>query len=74
MSDSNPASLHSLRDKPFELLREMERRSRAAMTGSRLDGQDGDEWVGIGCQLANLHESCTKMLKNAFGGLSNFFR
>jgi len=53
MSNSNPSSLRTLRDKPFELLREMERRSRAAMTGGRLDSQGDDEWVGIGCQLAN---------------------
>lgn len=52
MSDNPKGSLHALREKPFELLREMERRSRAALSGNRRDNQSGNEWVGIGCELA----------------------
>jgi twitching motility protein PilI len=52
MSENARVSLHELREKPFELLREMERRSRVAQSGNRLDSQAGNEWVGIGCQLA----------------------
>jgi twitching motility protein PilI len=47
------SSLSRLRSKPFELLREIERRSRLTLAGGRAHTSAADEWVGIGCQLAN---------------------
>jgi len=47
------ASLNRLRSKPFELLREIERRSRLALAGGQSQSATQEEWVGIGCQLAN---------------------
>jgi twitching motility protein PilI len=43
--------LRALKEHPFELLREIERRSRVAITGSPGDEAAGDEWVGIGLRL-----------------------
>ena len=48
MSDS-PA-LASLAEQPFELLREMERRSRAAHSGEAASGMPS-EWVGVGFRV-----------------------
>jgi twitching motility protein PilI len=45
------SELRSLREHPFELLREIEKRSRVAITGSPGDEASGDEWVGIGLRL-----------------------
>jgi twitching motility protein PilI len=42
-------SLRELRDRPFELLRELERRGRAAAGGR--DGGAGREWVGVAFRL-----------------------
>lgn len=47
------SSLNRLRSKPFELLREIERRSRLALSGGISQASAAEEWVGIGCQLAN---------------------
>ena len=41
MSDAHQGSLRELRDKPFELLRELERRSRVALSGAA--AEDADE-------------------------------
>jgi twitching motility protein PilI len=46
-------SLSRLRDKPFQLLREMERRARMALAGGRTQSAAAEEWVGIGCQIAS---------------------
>jgi twitching motility protein PilI len=43
-------SLRELRDQPFELLREMERRGRAVAAGGR-EGPAGQEWVGVAFRL-----------------------
>ena len=43
MAEHATGSLHELRNKPFELLREMERRSRNAASGSRDQGDEGEE-------------------------------
>lgn len=43
-------SLRALRDQPFELLCELERRSRAALTEARTV-PPGEQWVGIGIRL-----------------------
>ncbi len=42
--------LASLVDQPFDLLREIERRSRAAVAGKGV-GDGADEWVGIGFRI-----------------------
>jgi twitching motility protein PilI len=52
MSGNFGKKLQEFRDEPFELLREMERRSRAALAGVSVD-VDAEEWVGIGCRLAS---------------------
>jgi twitching motility protein PilI len=44
-------TLRSLRDRPFELLVELERRARAAAAGQREAGS-GDEWIGVALRLA----------------------
>jgi twitching motility protein PilI len=51
MSSSALTDLRALREYPFELLRELERRSRVAITGSPADDVSGEEWVGIGVRL-----------------------
>ena len=43
--------LHALRDQPFELLREMERRARSAVSGQGTGGGLPQEWVGVGFRL-----------------------
>lgn len=43
--------LRALREHPFELLTELERRSKAAMAGALGDDVDVQEWVGIGFRL-----------------------
>jgi twitching motility protein PilI len=45
--------LRALREHPFDLLREMERRSRLAITGNPGDDANAEEWVGIGLRLGN---------------------
>ena len=42
-------NLRALRDRPYELLRELERRGRAASGGRR--ASDGNEWVGVAFRL-----------------------
>ena len=53
MSEADQGTLHELRDKPFELLRELERRSRLALSGAAASDGDAEEWVGIGFQLGS---------------------
>lgn len=43
--------LRALKEHPFELLRELERRSRLAITGNPGDDASAEEWVGIGLRL-----------------------
>jgi twitching motility protein PilI len=40
-------TLRSLRDKPFELLRQLERLARVALTGQGRDAASEREWVGV---------------------------
>jgi len=47
-SDSN---LRSLRDRPFELLKELEKRSRAVTTGNVAEAAVGPEWVGVAFRM-----------------------
>lgn len=53
MSVTGGSELRELREHPFDLLREMERRSRVALTGTTGDDASGEEWVGIGLRLGN---------------------
>ena len=47
---TEPVDLRDLVEQPFELLAEIERRSRAALAG-QTDGAVPSEWVGIGFRL-----------------------
>lgn len=53
MTAAGTGGLRALREHPFELLRELERRSRLALTGSPGDDASAEEWVGIGLRLGN---------------------
>jgi len=44
-------SLRGLRDRPFELLKELEKRSRTVAAGSAPDASAGREWVGVACRM-----------------------
>ncbi len=44
-------SLRELSARPFELLQELERRSKAAIAGYGGVTVDATEWVGVGCRL-----------------------
>ncbi len=45
------SSLRSLRDRPFELLKELERRSRTVATANPPAAESGREWVGVACRM-----------------------
>jgi twitching motility protein PilI len=49
------STLKSLRDQPFELLRELERLARVAMTGKGRDVGADREWVGVAFRLGSEH-------------------
>jgi len=44
-------SLRSLRDRPFELLKELEKRSRAVNAGNVPEASAGQEWVGVAFRM-----------------------
>ena len=44
-------SLRSLRDRPFELLKELEKRSRIQTAAAAPDAAAGREWVGVACRM-----------------------
>jgi twitching motility protein PilI len=44
-------SLRSLRDRPFELLKELEKRSRTVTAGNVQDAASGREWVGVAFRM-----------------------
>lgn len=44
-------SLRSLRDRPFELLKELEKRSRTVAAGSASEAESGKEWVGVAFRM-----------------------
>jgi twitching motility protein PilI len=48
----NPVALRSLRDRPFDLLLEMERRGRAAAAEQGRDVGVGREWVGVALRMS----------------------
>lgn len=51
MTAAAGSPLRSLREHPFELLRELERRGKVALAGGSIAGTDVTEWVGIGFRL-----------------------
>ena len=55
MTETPGTELRTLRDRPFDLLRELERRSKVALAGASGDdvNLDAEEWVGIGFRLAD---------------------
>jgi len=53
MNEPVRSGLTHLRDKPFELLREMERRSSLTLADGAMQREDAQEWVGIAFKLAN---------------------
>jgi twitching motility protein PilI len=48
---ASATSLRSLRDRPFELLKELEKRSRAVAADSVADASVGREWVGVAFRM-----------------------
>lgn len=44
-------SLRSLRDRPFELLKELEKRSRTVAASSASEAESGKEWVGVAFRM-----------------------
>ena len=46
------ASLRGLRDRPFELLAELERRGRAVTASATTDSVQAGEWVGVALRMA----------------------
>jgi twitching motility protein PilI len=53
MAVAAQGTLRTLQEHPFELLREIERRSRAAAAGAHGDDAGLVEWVGVGFRLGN---------------------
>ena len=45
------SSLRSLRDRPFELLKELEKRSRTVAPANAPEANTGREWVGVACRM-----------------------
>ena len=45
-------TLKALRDKPFELLRELERLARTALAGQGRDAASEREWVGVALRMS----------------------
>jgi twitching motility protein PilI len=44
-------SLRGLRDRPFELLKELEKRSRTVVANSVAEADAGEEWVGVAFRM-----------------------
>lgn len=54
MAATSRVDLRSLKEQPFALLRELENRSKAALSGAAGENDiDVEEWVGIGFKLAD---------------------
>ena len=49
---TDAVSLRSLRDRPYELLSELERRGRAVSAQVAQEGAAGREWVGVALRMA----------------------
>jgi hypothetical protein len=52
MSVSEAVTLKSLRDRPFELLAELERRGRAVTAAAASENPGAREWVGVAFRMA----------------------
>jgi twitching motility protein PilI len=50
---TSAAELKSLRDKPFELLQQLEQLARAALSGQGRDAAGEREWVGVAFRLSS---------------------
>jgi twitching motility protein PilI len=50
-TSGTPTSLRSLRDRPFELLKELEKRSHAVTAGRVPETSDDREWVGVAFRM-----------------------
>lgn len=48
------SALAALRERPFELLLEFERRSRVAASGRGQEGAQQEEWVGVAFRVGNV--------------------
>ena len=53
MAKARETDLRSLKDHPFDLLREIERRSKAAVAGASGEAGAVEEWVGIAFRLGD---------------------
>lgn len=51
VTGGNQPSLRSLRDRPFELLKELERRSRSVAAQNAPETVSGKEWVGVAFRM-----------------------
>ncbi len=49
---TDAVALRSLRDRPYELLSELERRGRAVSAQVAQEGAAGKEWVGVALRTA----------------------
>ena len=50
-TSSGSDSLRGLRDRPFELLKELEKRSRTVAANSIAESEAGQEWVGVAFRM-----------------------
>src|ERR1700761_5765610 len=50
-TSGSDASLRGLRDRPFELLKELEKRSRTVQANSVAEAEAGQEWVGVAFRM-----------------------
>jgi twitching motility protein PilI len=50
-TSGSDASLRGLRDRPFELLKELEKRSRTVVANSVAESEAGQEWVGVAFRM-----------------------
>jgi twitching motility protein PilI len=50
-TSGSDASLRGLRDRPFELLKELEKRSRTVVANSVAEAEAGQEWVGVAFRM-----------------------
>ena len=51
LSPGSEQTLRGLRDRPFELLKELEKRSRNVGTGNAPDAAGAQEWVGVAFRM-----------------------
>jgi twitching motility protein PilI len=50
-TSGSETSLRALRDRPFELLKELEKRSRTVAASSVAEAETGQEWVGVAFRM-----------------------